>query len=300
MEKDDLNLIFKAIERGRCLAFLGAGACTSFKDSQGKDIPGLPTGRELAEKVAAKCKYSNGHPDDLLKVAEYFVYTCSGDRQDLEKAVRAEIQKPCQPRPIHTVLAQLEKVKIIITSNYDTLMEDEMHKYGRKLVTNAYSRRSSKAAHFNHSPLLEDGEVVLHKMHGTVEDPKSIVITESDYIYYLANLYDKDRGMPEYFRKTWIPHCTWLFLGYSLGDWNFRVIWEGVLAGYTGANVARNAYALVREPTHQQKKYWARRNIDLVEQDLSEFAKQLARYFNLEIPLLGITKQNPQSTGGTP
>lgn len=299
MEENDLNLIIKAIESGRCLAFLGAGACTSFKDSLGKDIAGLPTGGQLAQILAGQCSYSNGHPDDLLKVAEYYVYTCSGARDDLEKAVRHEIQKPCLPRPIHTVLAQLEKIQIIITSNYDTLMEEELRRYGRELVTNAYSRSSSTAAHFNHSPLLEEGEVVLHKMHGTVEDPGSIVITESDYIYYLANLYDKDRGMPEYFRKTWIPYCTLLFLGYSLGDWNFRVIWEGVLSGYSAANVTKNAYALVRKPTHQQVKYWTRRNIDIFDQDLTEFAMQLAKHFNLEIPQLGIAKQIPQSTQST-
>ncbi|MDQ1353855.1 MAG: hypothetical protein QG657_4162 [Acidobacteriota bacterium] len=291
MEREDLNLIINAIDSGRCLAFLGAGACTPFKNNRGEEIPGLPTGSQLARILADKCRYSNGHPDDLLKVAEYFVYTCSGSREDLEKIVRAEIQKPCQPRPIHTVLAQLEKIKIIMTSNYDTLMEEELRQYGRRLVSNIYKRGSSTAAHFNHSPLLEEDEVVLHKMHGTVEDPESIVITESDYIYYLANLNDKDRGMPEYFRKTWIPFCTLLFLGYSLGDWNFRVIWEGVLSGYAAANLKKSAYALVRNPSHQQKTFWTRRNIDVFDQDLNEFAKQLAEHFNLEIPQLGITKR---------
>ena len=38
MERDDLNLIINAIESGRCLAFLGAGACTFFKDNLGKEI----------------------------------------------------------------------------------------------------------------------------------------------------------------------------------------------------------------------------------------------------------------------
>lgn len=34
----------------------------------------------------------------------------------------------------------------------------------------------------------------------------------------------------EYFWKMMIPQRTLLFLGYSLADWNFQVIWEGVLA----------------------------------------------------------------------
>ncbi|NIM10438.1 MAG: hypothetical protein GTO45_00475, partial [Candidatus Aminicenantes bacterium] len=152
MEKEDLKLIINAIESGKCLAFLGAGACTPFKKNEDEEVPGLPTGRQLAEKLAEKCQYSNGNAYDLLKVSEYFMYAYGGDRDMLEKAVREEIQKPCTPRPIHTVLAQLEQVKIIITSNYDNLMEEELRKYGRKLTRNVYSRQNSRAAHFTHSP----------------------------------------------------------------------------------------------------------------------------------------------------
>ena len=205
------------------------------------------------------------------------MYAHGGDRDILEKAVRREIQKTCPPRPIHTVLAQLEQVKIIITSNYDNLMEEELRKYGRKLTRNVYSRQDTRAAHFSHSPMLEPGEVVLHKMHGTIEEPGGIVITESDYISYLANLYDKDRGMPEYFRKTWIPFCTLLFLGYGLADWNFRVIWEGVLSGYARQAWRKEAYALVMDSTHFQKKYWSRKNVDIFDQDFVSWGQ--AKYF---------------------
>lgn len=224
-------------------------------------------------------------------MAEYFLYTHSGDREELEKAVRKEIQIACEPRPIHTVLAQLEPVRLIITSNYDTLMEQELNKYNRLLTRHVYNAANPRTGHFDHSPFLEENEVLLHKMHGTVEEPGSLVITQSDYIRYLANLHDVDRGMPEYFRKTMLPHFTLLFLGYSLEDWNFHVIWDGVLSGYASQHLRRNAYALVKDPSHMQVKYWARRNVDVFDQDLTEFAVQLAEHFNLEIPLRGIFKK---------
>jgi hypothetical protein len=62
-------------------------------------------------------------------------------------------------------------------------------------------------------------------------------------------------------------------------------------------NVRKNAYALVKKSPkkskdfHQQKKYWSRRNVDIFDQDLTEFAVQLAEHFNLEIPQLGIKKR---------
>lgn len=127
-------------------------------------------------------------------------------------------------------------------------------------------------------------------MNGTIEEPESMVITESDYISYLANLYDKDRSMPEYFRKTWIPFCTLLFLGYNLADWNFRVIWEGVLPGYAQQALRNEAFALVMGSTQFQRKYWSGRNVNVFDGDLTEFSVQMAEHFNLEIPQLGIKR----------
>lgn len=293
MKAEDFDLIIKAIDSGRCLVFLGAGACTSFKH-KGKEIPGLPTGRQLAETLAEKCQYTNGKDCDLLKAAEYFLYKHNGDRGELEKAISQEIPINCKARPIHTVLAQLKQVKVMITTNYDSLLEQELDKY-RKPILDVYRHRNPTAGHFSYTTFLGEDEVVLHKMHGSVKVPGSMVITRSDYIYYLAHLHDVDRGMPEYFRKIMIPQCTLLFLGYSLEDWNFQVIWEGLLSDLMFKNPTKKAYALMKNPGDFQKEYWRDRNIRVFDQDLTEFAVQLAGHFNLEIPQMGIEKR---PTGG--
>ncbi|MCP5109033.1 MAG: SIR2 family protein [bacterium] len=290
MKKEDLDLIINAVESGKCLAFLGAGACTPFTNNKKEVVEGLPTGRKLAETLAGKCQYVNGKDYDLLKVTEYFLYKYNGDREELEKAISREIQIKCDPRPIHTVLAQLNQVKVMITTNYDDLLEQELDKY-RRLKTNVYKHRSSTAGHFAYTTFLEEDEVVLHKMHGSIKEPGSMVITQSDYIYYLAHLHHVDRGMPEYFRKIMIPQCTLLFLGYSLEDWNFQVIWEGLLSDHAFKNPKKKSFALMKNLTDFQREYWRDRNIRAFDQDLTEFAVQLAEHFNLEIPQMGIKKR---------
>jgi hypothetical protein len=298
---DDTNIkrILDAIKDGDCLAFLGAGACTPFVNHKGETIPGLPTGKQLAEKLAKQCQYSNGKNNDydLLKVAEYFLYSFGGSRDALERAINEEIQKYCEPRPIHTALAQLNQVEVIITTNYDNLMEHELFRYGRILTKHIHHIHKSNTAHFYRDTKFKERDVVLLKMHGSAEEPGSMVIAESDYIHYLAFLHDKDRGMPDFFRKTMIPQRTLLFLGYGLADWTFRVIWEGVLAGETRQHNQKAAYSLVRTPTDMQKKIWARRNIDIIEMDLTDFSVKLAEHFNLAIPQLGIAKR-PANIGG--
>ena len=122
------------------------------------------------------------------------------------------------------------------------------------------------------------------------------MITQSDYIRYLANLNDLDRGMPEYFRKMMIPQMALLFLGYSLEDWNFRVIWEGVLSSHQMHGVQKISYAVVKQPSDFQKMFWFSRKVKILDGDLTEFAVKLAERFQLEIPQLGIRKETPAAS----
>ncbi len=291
-----LDRIFNAIESNKCLAFLGAGASMGFPRGQGF-VEGLPSGTTLAELLAQKCDYVNGKASGLAEVAEYFIFKENGHRDLLEKFLQTEFSRITQPRPIHTAIAQLRQIKIILTSNYDLLLEKELLEHQRLITKNIYNRTDTRNAHFMGPVDFEANDVVLHKMHGSIDQPNSMVITRSDYVRYLATLSHPDVGMPEYFWKMMIPQRTLLFLGYSLADWNFQVIWEGVLAALKTAGRAPASYAIVKEADDFQKAYWMQRNIQLIACDLTEFAVALAGRFNLEIPQLGITKK---SAGGQP
>lgn len=296
-----LDRIFNAIESNKCLAFLGAGASMDYAHGQ-NNVQGLPSGAVLAEALAQKCGYVNGKAPGLAEVAEYFIFKENGHRDLLEQFLQKEFSGVTQPRPIHTAIAQLRQIKIILTSNYDLLLEKELFERQRRIIKHVYNRIDTRNAHFMGPVDFDASDVVLHKMHGSIDQPNSMVITRSDYVRYLATLIHPDVGMPEYFWKMMIPQRTLLFLGYSLTDWNFQVIWEGVLAALKTAGRAPTSYAIVKEADDFQKAYWMARNIQLLECDLTEFAVALASRFNLEIPQLGIARQNAakQNAGGQP
>lgn len=295
MEQDDLKLIFTAIESGKCLAFLGAGACMTYRTID-KEEPGLPSGKELAKWLAEKCKYTNGSIYDLQKISEYFVYINNGDREPLENAIKEKIQIDCKPRPIHSALSQLTQIKFVITSNYDDLLEQELRKYQRNIIPHIHNSQDPHNAKFEGPLFLNEKDIVLYKMHGCISKPETIIITHSDYIHYLSILTHSERGMPDYFRKRLLTKCTLLFLGYSLNDWNFQVIWDGIIwSNENSRHLLRDAYALVKHPSHFDIRYWTKRNVFVLNQDLTEFAIKLAEYFNLEIPQLEIKKR----MGGT-
>src|SRR4029077_8387075 len=69
----------------------------------------------------------------------------------------------------------------------------------------------------------------LYKMHGCISQAhdRNLVITEEDYVNFLSNAlsdYPKKR-LPVHVLGR-IEESSILFLGYSLSDWNFRVIFK--------------------------------------------------------------------------
>jgi hypothetical protein len=302
-----VQAIIKAIKGEKCLPFLGAGASAGYT-ANGRVVPGIPLGGQLAEQLATACDYRNGTTYDLASVAEYYVYVKNGNRGALEDWISAQIAPISEPRPVQTVLAQIPEVKYMITSNYDGLLEAAIQACQRRLKRHVHRRTHPRAGHLEFNPFIRHPEIAILKMHGTVEEPKTMVITQSDYIRYLAHLDHPDRGMPDFFRKTLIPNSHLLFLGYSLSDWNFRVIWEGVLASYresgeSAPETILDAFAILKLPEDCQKaeflrSFWSKRNITLIDCDLTDFSRELAREFDLEIPQLGIMKTAPAVQGG--
>jgi hypothetical protein len=153
-----------------------------------------------------------------------------------------------------------------------------------------HEKDNPKTGHYNEPGIsLEENDVVLHKMHGSIDRPGTLIISRSDYVKYLAYWNDFDHGMPEYFRKHTLPKCILLFLGYSLEDWDFQVIWEGLLATYANSQELRKrSFAVIRSASPLQRDYWATRSVNIKEYDLTDFAKALAEKYNLVIPQLNI------------
>jgi hypothetical protein len=61
VEEQDLKLIFNAIYSGKCLAFLGAGACTAFRKNDRDDEPGLPDRRRTGQVAGGKVPIHQRH-----------------------------------------------------------------------------------------------------------------------------------------------------------------------------------------------------------------------------------------------
>jgi hypothetical protein len=108
------------------------------------------------------------------------------------------------------------------------------------------------------------------------------VITEEDYINFLTNAlsHDPSKRMLHYVRGK-LALSTVLFVGYSLSDWNFRVIFKA-----TAEDKATTSFAVQLNPDPQGNdmelarqsalvKFWGNRHIDIVNSDAALFMQDL-------------------------
>jgi SIR2-like domain len=118
---------------------------------------------------------------------------------------------------------------IFITTNYDTFLQRALAATGTHVPRVEICRwkgellkeipRYASAKPTSREPL------VFH-LHGHTDTEASILVTEDDYIDFtvsLAHRTDKDPVIPHWIRRA-LSWTTLLFIGYSLEDWNFRVL----------------------------------------------------------------------------
>jgi hypothetical protein len=121
-----------------------------------------------------------------------------------------------------------------------------------------------------------DERPVIAKIHGAVsrdaEDRDSFVVTENHYIAYLSHS-DITKLIPINIAQR-MRRSHFLFLGYSLKDWNLRVILHRL---WGDEGLTYNSWAIQPRPERIEEKAWYRRGVELLDAGLVDYAAQLER-----------------------
>jgi len=218
------------VRKGECILFLGAGV----HSSPGPGVPYTypdaerpPLGGELSRLLSSKCSfqkdYPKGNTSDLAKVSLYFEY--EKKRKALIDEVHAAVSVGKVPSPALRGLAALN-FPLIITTNYDQLLEMALAEHRKAPVKKVYDKRR-EAESTDFAGEESAAFPFLFKIHGDVADRESVVITDEDYIHFMLRMGDASTHspIPETLRYRFKKYAT-LFIGYSLLDYNLRVLFK--------------------------------------------------------------------------
>jgi SIR2-like domain len=243
MDDDDWERLIRQIRRGDCTPFLGAGACH----------PTLPTGRALSRAWADEEDYPFEDRHNLARVMQYVAVRDPVEvKQRLAEQLRACGHPPRDGRiEPHHFLAALD-LPVYLTTNYDHFMAHALRAAGKQpyeVVCPWFHGAPRGDPIYQLPPEAEPGadRPLVYHLHGNIAGPQSLVLTEDDYVEFLINLaIDRTNG---YRRLLPLPVVDalarpLLFIGYSLEDWDFRVIFRGMLRAT--AEVQRRSHISVQ------------------------------------------------------
>lgn len=220
-EKNDLN---------KLVVFVGAGVS--------RNVLGMPSWEELIIKMADAigysrcdlCKHkkdcelrcsncaqkgtcsqkcyslSDYSSDEYLKIPQY-VFNKSKDKYN--DIISTSISNSAFPdAPLSKAIFELNPA-YIITTNYDRVLETSDSVFCKQyevIVTDKDLLNATKSKY-------------IIKMHGDVLLPETLVLKEQDYLEY-----SQKHVLIELFIKSLLADHTILFLGYSLNDYNIKLI----------------------------------------------------------------------------
>ncbi len=136
----------------------------------------------------------------------------------------------------------------------------------------------------NNSDVSTQDYTVILKIHGGVGEAPgsdSYVITEDDYLDYLTHSTEIESLFPVHLLGQ-LLNANFLFLGYSLRDWNLRVILNRI---WQEQPVRGGSWAIQREPKALDSLFWKRHQVEILDIDLDEYVHELRRRLGLPEPV---------------
>ena len=239
--------LIQRIISGKCVAVVGAGL------SRGA---GLPDWAGALKHVLAWAE-KKGHPirdreqiDKMIgdKTADLLMIAAELSEQLGRTRYRQALNAVFRPPGVRPTEAHINLVSVpfagVITTNYDKLIETAYAAGGASpplVCTHAQAPELSAI-------MAGEGTFIL-KAHGDIDQIETVILGRQDYQALLMN---------EAYSRCMSLLCsqyTWLFLGFSLTDPDFRLTLDSCRAAFNGHTV--NHYAVVPEseasPIHQRR-----------------------------------------------
>jgi hypothetical protein len=273
-----LELVAELVRSQQCILFLGAGVHAPPPEGSPFRYPpeqrplfGAALGRELATEFDFAERLPGEDPGNLQRVA--LAYEITSSRTRLVEAITSAVDLGRAPSPMLYALARLD-FPLVITTNYDQLFERALRDVGKQPRVAVYQPHSEPTTDFDNETAQSP---IICKLHGDISRRESLVVTDEDYIQFVLRMSDREPYNPiprslTFFLKRWAT----LFVGYSLRDYNMRLLFKTLRWRVDQAKVP-DAYVVEPYPDPLILDVWQsqRRYVRFLPADLWSFVPKL-------------------------
>jgi hypothetical protein len=299
------HMMIDFFARGHLIPFLGAGVNLADRPDGAtfRQREYLPNAAELSKNIADRFHYPSewGDRDNLMRVS-WHASANVGDGV-LYEYLHDIFNQEYPLTSVHTFFAELPgklrkkgyptQPRLIITTNYDRLMERAFEKVNEPYDVLSYVAHKDisedEVGKFRYKEYGKESRVlidrddfklsdraVILKIHGAVHDPwnrSSFVITEDHYLEYLARMVESSQ-IPSVLMEEML-YKRFLFLGYSLSDWNLRVLLNIITERRPFNDWS---WAIMDNPKAWDADYWTEHKVRLTKWSLNDYIRLLTEW----------------------
>jgi hypothetical protein len=242
--------LLEQFERGNVLLFVGERI---LRDGAGQVVIDQLTGH-LAARSGAK------EPEQYTFAEAAQAFADQAGRQALLQFVLDQLAAlDPSPQPIHHLLARLTHCRVLVTTSLESRLEQALAATGRPLDVIIGNVDVA---------FVDEANVQLYKLRGSVERVDSLILTESDYETFF-----EDQASLSLMLQAELARKTVLFIGYDLADPYFKQLYRKVTAPLD--DYARRAYAFGALPNSRAARWCERQNIKVIEVNPITFVEAL-------------------------
>lgn len=292
------------LKRGKVVPFLGAGVNVWDRGDGAWDPwaeQHFPSGGELATYLAEEFRPATAGPVNLERIS--LDISIDPGEASLYGVLHDVFDVDAPPTDLHHLIAAMpdelrakgwRPLEVVVTTNYDDSLERSFRARDIQPHVLTYIASGPGAGRFVHHfadedavvvtdantymiPVDDDGrlEPTVVKLHGAVDrvagENDSFVITEDHYIEYLA-LGDITGRLPKNV-LTRLADSHFLFLGYSLQDWNVRAVLHRL---WKAQKADRGSWAIQYGVDRFAIESWGKRGVRILDVALDEYVAALA------------------------
>jgi tetratricopeptide (TPR) repeat protein len=261
-----------AVQEGRSVLFLGAGASRGAIDEKGRPIP---DGVGLADILTKEFLGSDYNGLDLRSV-----YDLACSERDVRTVQRKvfDILSPFQPAPFHLLIPNFAWAGIAST-NYDLLIERAYQRAPSPLQKVVPNVKDGDGA----TDQLSDRSVLYVKLHGCITRYQEVtppLIASTEQLITFRNGRNGQFGT----FLEWAKTKTMIFCGYAFLDSNLRILFDEIIK--EGDNRPRH-YIVSKGVRPAEIAYWRDRRVIAINTTFQDFLEGLDRQISKNLRGLG-------------
>ncbi len=221
-----------ALEREKLVIFVGAGVSRNSK---------LPTWGQMVQVFAERIGYPSIERlamEEYIRIPQYFYCMDESEgHSEYYKILRELIPADAKANILDELIVSLHP-RHLVTTNYDNLLDQIAEDY---------------------EVIIEDKQLLkgtanqyLIKMHGDIAQAEKLIFKEEDYLYY-----SETHRLMEVFLKSLLIDHVFLFVGYSLNDYNLKtfVSWIEYIAQEMKVKDGMHKNYFLSSSVHAEKDY---------------------------------------------